>query len=153
MSLEAKVEALTKAIEELPAKLAELLGGVTVGGAPAAAEPAKEPAKKAATKKTETAKAADPAPAEPAKEAATDPVEDGEAIKAKIVDFVRSYIGGMEHGSAKQAAEAEKVKAVFKSVGAAKAGDVPADKAAEVLEKLEKIKAGESVESGASSLI
>lgn len=150
MSLESKIEQLTAAIEALPAKIAEALAGATVAAPAAAEEPAKEPAKKAATTKKTPAKAETPATAEPAAEP-----DNAAAEKAKedIVNLVRTYIGGMKHGSEEQLAAAGKFRAVFDSVGAAKAGDVPLDKAAEVLATLEKIKAGEAVEDGASSLI
>lgn len=151
MSLESEIKELTAAIKALPAEIAAALAGVTVA-APAevvAEEPTEEKPKKAASGKKAAAKKDEPKAEEPA----ADEPDDGEAAKAAIIDFVRTYIGGMEHGSEKQMAEAAKVRAVFDSVGAAKAGDVPADKAVEVLEKLKKIEKGEAVEDGASSLI
>ena len=147
MSLESKIEGLTEALDRNTAAILASIGVTDKGAAPAKTEPPKE-TKKAETKKAETKKAE-------TKKAEPDPVQEpdeagGAEARDQLIALLTTRFAKGNGTAEKNRSDAEGIKAIYSDYGFEKAGDVPLDKAAEVLARVEAFLNGEAAEDGES---
>lgn len=147
MSIEAKIEALTEALDRNTAAILSSIGAsapaATVGKAEAPAE-TKPAAKKAAAKKAETK----------VEETVQQPEDaSGEEARAELIKLLQVRFAKGNGTAEKNRKDAEAIKAIYADYKVEKAGDLPADKAAEALERVRALLDGEASEDDGESLI
>lgn len=147
MSIEAKIEALTEALDRNTAALLSSTGATATAApagkadAPAETKPAgkKQAAKKTETKVEETVQQPDEAT--------------GDEARAELVKLLQVRFAKGNGTAEKNRQDAEAIKAIYKDYGVEKAGDLPGYKAAEALERIRALLDGEASEADGESLI
>jgi hypothetical protein len=148
MSIEAKIEALTEALDRNTAAILSSIGAsapaATVGKADAPAETKPAAAKKPAAKKSE------PKAEEPVQQPDDSA---GEEARAELIKLLTVRFAKGNGTAEKNRKDAEAIKAIYADYKVEKAGDLPADKAAEALERVRALLDGEASEDDGESLI